>query len=249
MIDADELTRVVSEHRTLLLADVRRPLLRLRVVELATPLLTRLARRYALRPAEIEDLTQTGQLALLGALDRWDPELANGKDFIAFLVPTVRGAMLHHYRDHAWAVRYPRSVKELAARVAKESETLGQELGRAPRPAEIASALGVELDAVVDALHMQFTHDVTSLDGAGDGGPALAEKLGTDDRALADVDDRDAVARLVAELAPRDRLILELRFRDELSQREIATRVGLSQMQVSRILAATLERLRRLALA
>lgn len=207
----------------------------------------RLARRFARRPDAVDDLQQVAALGLVKAVDGFRSEL--GTPFAAYAVSTIVGELKRHRRDRGWAVRTPRRVQELYLAMQHEAEALTQQLSRAPRPRELAERLGVPEEAVLEAAEAAGGLHCASLDvpGADDGTP-LVERLGDDDDALDRVDGVATVAEGMRRLPDRDRRILQLHFFEGLTQAEVARRVGLSQMQVSRLVRSSLEALRRHAL-
>lgn len=219
------------------------------LVERFLPLARSLARRYIRSAESADDLQQVASLALVKAVDRFDAD--RDVAFSTFAVPTILGELKRHFRDTAWAVHMPRSLSEGALRVEKAERTLANETGRKPSVAEIAEAMGEELEWVVNVLDASRAHDALSLDATvdtpdGDGETLAATLGGVDDR-FEHVEDCDAVASSLSELTARERKVLELRFGSEMTQSEIAEEIGVSQMQVSRILRRTLDRLRTLA--
>src|SRR5437868_10334092 len=219
------------------------------LIERFLPLARSLARRYIRSSESAEDLVQVASLALVKAVDRFDADREVA--FSTFAVPTILGELKRHFRDTAWAVHMPRSLSEGALRVEKAERTLANETGHKPSVAEIAEAMGEDLEWVVNVLDASRAHDALSLDATVDtpdgDGETLAATLGGEDDRFEYVEDRDAVASSLGELTTRERKVLELRFGSEMTQSEIADRIGVSQMQVSRILRRTLERLRQLA--
>ncbi len=213
------------------------------------PLARSLARRYIRSSESADDLVQVASLALVKAVDRFDPD--RDVAFSTFAVPTILGELKRHFRDTAWAVHMPRSLSEGALRVEKTERQLANRTGHRPSVAEIAEAMGEELEWVVNVLDASRAHDALSLDATVDtpdgDGETLAGTLGDEDERFDYVEERDAVAGCIGDLSERERTVLELRFGAELTQSEIAERIGVSQMQVSRILRRTLERLRELA--
>ena len=213
------------------------------------PLARSLARRYVRGSEPADDLVQVASLALVKAVDRFDVD--RDVAFSTFAVPTILGELKRHFRDTAWAVHMPRSLSEGALRVEKTERKLANRTGHRPSVAEIAEAMGEELEWVVNVLAASRAQDALSLDAKvetpdGDG-ETLAGTLGNEDERFDYVEERDAIAGPIADLSERERTVLELRFGAELTQSEIAERIGVSQMQVSRILRSTLERLRELA--
>ncbi len=211
------------------------------LVEAHLGLARSLARRFSGRGEPLEDLEQVAFEGLAKAVERFDPD--RGASFAAFAVPTVVGEIKRHFRDHTWATKVPRAAKELATRLATASELLTSHLGRAPRVAELAAELGVSEDAVIEALDARAAYRPSSLATPtdGDDGRTLEDALGATDREYGRVDARLTVGRLLDSLPVRERRILELRYFEELSQDEIASRVGISQMHVSRLLRRVLE--------
>jgi RNA polymerase sigma-B factor len=219
------------------------------LIERFLPLARSLARRYIRSSESADDLVQVASLALVKAVDRFDPD--RDVAFSTFAVPTILGELKRHFRDTAWAVHMPRSLSEGALRVEKTERQLANRTGHRPSVAEIAEAMGEELEWVVNVLDASRAHDALSLDATVDtpdgDGETLAGTLGDEDERFDYVEERDAVAGCIGDLSERERTVLELRFGAELTQSEIAERIGVSQMQVSRILRRTLERLRELA--
>ncbi|GAA5112873.1 SigB/SigF/SigG family RNA polymerase sigma factor [Alloalcanivorax gelatiniphagus] len=202
-----------------------------------------MASRYRNRGIDLDDLEQVALLGLTKAAQRFDPSA--GHDFLSFAVPTVRGELRRHFRDSGWMIRPPRRVQDLQARIASVQDELSAELGRSPRPTEIADRLGDDVTDVVEALAVDGCFTPTSLDSTvGDGSSRLGDLLGDDDRALAWVEAKIMLDPVVKRLSPRDRKIVRLRFYEEQTQQEIAEAVGLTQAQVSRVLTRILADLR-----
>lgn len=225
------------------LAADRAPDVRDRLVTAHLGLAHQLARRYANRGEPYEDLVQVASLAIVKSVDRFDPE--RGVEFTTFATRTVIGELKRHFRDKGWAVRAPRRVQELYLELGKVTETLAQELGRSPTVGELANATGATEEAVLEALEAGQGYRTSSIDATDRNQETLASHIGEDDASLDTVEDRELLAPAIAKLAPREQLILQLRFANGLTQSEIAARVGISQMHVSRLLAASLERLRK----
>ncbi|NPD06042.1 SigB/SigF/SigG family RNA polymerase sigma factor [Nocardioides sp. zg-1308] len=203
-----------------------------------------MAWRYRNRGVDLDDLQQVALLGLTKAAQRFDPDA--GHAFMSFAVPTIRGEIRRYFRDNGWMVRPPRRVQELQPRIHEAREELERELERSPRPTEIAEHLGEPLDSVVEALTAEGTFAPTSLDGVvGDGSTTLGELLGGADPALRAVEAKVLVQPLLAQLSERDRHVVRLRFYEDRPQREIADDLGITQAQVSRILARLLAQLRR----
>ncbi len=203
------------------------------------------AKRYRSRGVALDDLRQVAALALTKAANGYD--VTSGHDFLSYAVPTIRGELRKHFRDHGWMVRPPRRIQELQARINHADGELSNGLGRAPRPHEIATHLDEPLASVTEALASDGCFVPASLDhpaGGGDGSTSLGDLLPLDD-----ADTRASEARLLLQpvlshLSERDRAILSMRFHEGLTQREIAGRIGVTQMQVSRLLGRILGQLR-----
>lgn len=211
------------------------------------PVVRHVAGRHARGyPGGLEDLVQVGTVGLLSALDRWDPELARG-EFLGYLVPCVRGEILRYFRDRTWTMRVPRRLKDLTVAIRQVTGPLSQQLGRAPRPSELAAHLDAPVDEVIEALDAEANQYAGSLDavlGADDADNPITNRLGEVDRALDLVEYRHSLRPLLDRLPERERTILLLRFFGELTQTQIAERIGISQMHVSRLLSRTLRWLR-----
>lgn len=202
-----------------------------------------IAGRYRNRGIDLEDLEQVALLGLTKAAQRFDP--AAGHDFLSFAVPTVRGEVRRHFRDAGWMIRPPRRIQDLQARISGAQEEIEARLGRSPRPSEVAAHLGEALSDVVEALATDGCFAPTSLDSpAADGSSTLGDLLAGEDADLASAEARIVLTPAVGHLAPRDRRILQLRFFDGRTQKEIAEVVGLTQAQVSRVLTRILADLR-----
>jgi RNA polymerase sigma-B factor len=216
------------------------------LIERHLPLARRLASRYRYTPQPLEDLIQVASLALVKAVDAFDPE--RGVAFSTFAVPTIVGELKRHMRETAWVVRVPRALQERTLAVERAERTLSARLGSAPTAAELASETGFSTEEVLEALGARVAHDAVSLDaptgGSGDDAAAIGARLAISDSGLDDAERRVFLSRALRELAERERTILRLRFIDGLTQTEIAERVGLSQMHVSRLLRSTLVSLR-----
>ena len=202
-----------------------------------------MASRYRNRGIDLDDLEQVALLGLTKAAQRFDP--AAGHDFLSFAVPTIRGELRRHFRDSGWMVRPPRRVQDLQTRIAGAQEELESQLGRSPRPSEVAGHLGEDTSDVVEALAADGCFTPTSLDArVADGSSSLGDLLGEDDRALAQAEAKVMLDPLMRALSARDRRIVRLRYFQERTQQEIADTVGLTQAQVSRVLTRILADLR-----
>jgi RNA polymerase sigma-B factor len=211
------------------------------------PLARKLALRYRTSLESLDDLMAVASLGLVKALERWDPD--RGVVFAAYAIPMVLGELRRHFRDNTWAVRPPRAKQELALAVVRTRGRLWDELGRPPSVAEIAARLGRSRDDVLDALQAAAAQRAHALDEpVGDGpedGETHLDRLGDADPGYAAVEDRILVDDLMTILDERAREVVRMRFQEDLLQREIAERLGCSQMHVSRILRDSLEKLRR----
>lgn len=243
----DHLAPLFRELAALPPGDVRRDELRQRLITEHLPVARNIANRFRRRNESTDDLLQVASVGLVKAVDRFDP--AHGADFMSFAVPTILGEVRKHFRDATWAVRVPRTLKERHADIVTASAQLSQQLGRAPTPSELADHLGTSREAVIEGLQVTAAHHSSSLDtmlhtDGGPSGPTLADTLGDDDPELAGVEDREALRPLLAKLPERERTVLLLRFFRNMTQTQIAERIGVSQMHVSRLLARTLAQLR-----
>jgi RNA polymerase sigma-B factor len=209
-----------------------------------------LARRFANRGEPLDDLVQVASIGLVKAVDRFDPERA--VEFSTYATHTIVGELKRHFRDKGWAVRAPRRLQELYLRLGQAVAELSQQLGRSPTVAELARELGSSEEEVLEATEAGQAYRFASLDapapGPDDEGSAtLASQLGEYDATMAAAEDRAALSPLLANLPEREQRILYLRFFQGLTQSEIATQLGISQMHVSRLLARSLSQLRSVA--
>jgi RNA polymerase sigma-B factor len=224
--------------------DRRRDLLE-QVVLLNMGVARSVARRYRSKGIADEDLEQVAYVALVRAADKFDVSL--DKDFLTYAVPSIRGEIKKHFRDHGWVVRPPRRTQELQPQVVAAGQELTHSLGRSPRPSEIAAHLDVDVDEVIEALAMDGCFRPTSLDlPVGDGGSSvLGDLLESGDTGLRASEARMLLAPVLRQLGERDRRVLYLRFFEGLTQREIGRELGVTQMQVSRLLTRICETLRQ----
>lgn len=222
------------------------------LVERYLPLARKLAARYRGRAGEpFEDLLQVASLGLLKAIDRFDPD--RGTAFSSFAVPTILGELKRYFRDTGWSAHVPRGAQELALKVQEAEQAIRRRLGRAPTADELALYMEVSVEQVLDGLEAAAAHHATSLDAPHDEldgeSQSLSDLLGGDDPRFEQIDASLTIASAATELSEREQRVLELSFYGELTQSEIAKRIGVSQMQVSRIRHGALARLRKLALA
>jgi RNA polymerase sigma-B factor len=219
-----------------------------RLVERYMPLTRSLARRYMRSSEPFEDLLQVAAVGLLHAVDRYDVD--RGRPFASFAVPTILGEMRRYFRDSGWALHVPRAAKERALEVRDATELLRTAHGRSPSVNQLAEYLELDIELVLDAMAAMQAYETSSLDAprpSDDGtGGTYADTLGEEDERLELIECDVTLRAALAEMPPRDRVILRMRFVEELTQSEIAGRMGVSQMQVSRLLRQSLDHLRAL---
>jgi RNA polymerase sigma-B factor len=224
-------------------AQTRDEQLRNTLVESHLELAQHLARRFVNRGESYEDLVQVASLALLKAVERFDPD--RGVDFTTFATGTVIGELKRHLRDRGWSIRAPRRVQELYLALGPATESLTQRNGRPPTISELAEAMDSSEESVLEAIEAGRSYRISSIDAPDRQEGALSARLGAVDTDIAGAEDRVVLAILMADLTERERTILRLRFTESLTQSEIADRVGMSQMHVSRLLATSLVKLRK----
>jgi RNA polymerase sigma-B factor len=223
--------------------DPRREVLRQRLIERCLPLAEHIARRFHGRGEPLDDLIQVARLGLVKAVDRFDARC--GANFVSYAVPTITGEVRRHFRDTGWAMRVPRSMQELHLSLTNATTELTTTLGRAPTASELAEAVGIDKDEVVQGLRVADAYSTLSTDfPLGENERPLSETIGDVDPALAHVEDHVVLAPLLESLPDLERTVLVLRFFGNMTQSQIAARVGVSQMQVSRLLTKTLADLR-----
>ena len=219
------------------------------LIERFLPLARKLARRYAQSTEPYEDLVQVASLGLVKAVERFDPE--RGFAFSSFAVPTIVGELKRYFRDSAWALHVDRSAKERARKIIDAQQTLSATTGRAPTIPQLAEYLELSQEEVLDGLQTAEAYGAVSLDAPvaadGDEEGTRLDSIGVDDERLLRVDEQATIFAAVRHLPGREREILYLRFGEDLTQSEIAARIGVSQMQVSRLLRRALGRLTELA--
>jgi RNA polymerase sigma-B factor len=239
-----------SDSRELRVAHARRsgdPTERAALIEEFMPLAMSLARGFRTNRDSRDDLVQVACVGLVKAFDRFDPE--RGLMFSTFAVPTILGELRRHLRDRTWQLHVPRDVRELSVALDRVAEALSGELGRSPTVDELAGRMGVSPEAICEARHAaacQFRHSLDEPAYA-DARESLAESLGGEDRELARTERVVVLESWLAALPGRQREVLRLRFEEDLTQREIAELVGLSQVQVSRLVRRAVEHLRAMA--
>ena len=224
------------------------PVAREALVQRFMPLARRLARRYERSSEPFEDLLQVASLGLLKALDRFDPQ--RGHPFSSFAVPTILGEMRRYFRDSGWSVHVPRGEQERALKVRDAQETFANEHGHAPTVNQLAEYLEVDSGEVIEALQAIQAYEALSLDaprpGADGDAMTYGEAVGGEDERYELVELDATVSAVLERIPKRERMILRMRFVEDLTQTEIAARVGVSQMQVSRLLRRSLDQLRAL---
>lgn len=216
------------------------------LVQRLLPWVRRVASRYANRGQDLDDLVQVGSLGLVKAIDRFDFD--RGVRLTTFADPNVTGEIKRYFRDHGWSIKPPRDLQELNAEVMKATDALSSELQRSPRVDELAEYLNISEESVLEAIHAGAMYDTAPLEVSGNDendGPLLdTAALATEDQELKRSELRQTLGSGISELDQGHQEILHMRFYEGLTQSEIADRVGISQMQVSRILRASLKRLR-----
>ncbi|MEV4561530.1 RNA polymerase sigma factor SigF [Kitasatospora sp. NPDC049285] len=243
--DARELTKVLLARLATLEEGTREySYVRSTLVELNLSLVRFAIRRFGSHRESTDDLLQVGSIGLIKAIDRFEPE--RGLEFTTYALPTILGEIRRHFRDHTWAVHVPRRLQELRLSLTKAQDALSQRLDRAPTVAELAEHLGIPQEEVIEGLTAANGYTAGSLDTPSDeDSPALpAHRIGADDVRLDLVENLVALKPLVAALPERDRLVLSMRFTQDLTQSQIGERLGVSQMHVSRLLSRALKRLR-----
>ena len=229
-------------------AETRSAATRDELIEAHLGLAEYLARRFSNRGEPLDDLVQVASVGLLKAVDRFDP--GRGVEFSTYATHTIVGELKRHFRDKGWAVRAPRRMQELYLRLGKIVSTLSQELGRSPTIPELANEAQVSEEEVLEALEAGQAYRFASLDAPSPGdddGDSMSSHLGAEDSGMIDAEHRVALSPLLAQLPQREQTILHLRFFEGMTQSEIASRLGISQMHVSRLLARSLAQLRAAA--
>ncbi len=223
--------------------------LRAYLIEKHAGLVRHVAKEYSAAGETFDDLVSVGHLGLINAVDRFDPE--RGTRFATFAVPTIKGEIRRHYRDKGWGVRVPRRIQELVHKVKRKHDELSQARGRSPTYRELATALHVTEEEIIEALEAAQQYDLLSTDAAvydedGDAPLSSQEREGALDPGLELVGDREAIGAALAKLPARERVIIKLRYYQDMSQTEIARRLEISQMHVSRLQHRALNRLRHI---
>ena len=226
-------------------SQARRDEIRDALVRLHLPLVEHLTRRFLNRGEPYDDLLQVGTIGLIKAVDRFDTE--RGVEFSTYATPTIVGEIKRHFRDKGWAIRVPRRLQELRISISSATAELTQAHGRSPTIAEIARTIGVTDEEVIEGLESSNAYSTLSLDATtsstDDSALSMLDTLGEDDPAIEHVVNRESIKPLLAQLHPREKHILTLRFFRGMTQSQIAAEVGISQMHVSRLLNKTLAQL------
>lgn len=238
-----ERTRVLLKAAANAESLAERGVLEDRVIRDNMPIAAQIAARYRQRGVPREDLEQVAYLALVKAVHRY--EYASDRDFLSFAVPTMRGEIRRYFRDVGWSVRPTRQIQEAQRRIAEAEVALCQTLGRSPRPSEIAKHLNLDLDLITEALAANGCFQPSSLDATPpQGNLTIADSLSENEEGFDTVEARAMLKPLLAHLTQRERVILEMRFFHNATQSEIGAVLGITQMQVSRVLSRLMTRLR-----
>jgi RNA polymerase sigma-B factor len=221
------------------------PVARDRLVELYLPLAHRLASRYRNSGEPLDDLKQVASVGLINSIDRYDPETG---PFVRYAVPNILGELKRYFRDKAWGMHVPRSLQEHTLKVSRATDSLSSRLGRSPTPKDVALETGLGLEEVLEAMDVASAYSPAPLDapvhGDGEGTErTVVDTLGREDGRYELVELGNSVGPALRDLPAREQAILRLRFMEDLTQSEIADRVGVSQMHVSRLLRRSLSRL------
>jgi len=202
-----------------------------------------LASKFLNRGEQLEDLVQVGTIGLIKAIDRFDP--SRGLEFTTYATPTIMGEIKRHFRDKGWSVRVPRRLQELSTKVSQATDELTTELHRSPSVAEIAERVGTSVDEVLEAMESSSAYTSVPLEGGGDDdeAPSILDQYATEDDDLNASDDRMLLEGVIQDFSGREKDIIRMRFEDGLTQSEIADKLGISQVQVSRLLRRTLARI------
>jgi RNA polymerase sigma-B factor len=243
--DREDARAMLAQLQALAEDDPQRAALRDHLVEMHLPLVEHLARRFRNRGEPLDDLVQVATIGLIKSVDRFDTE--RGVEFSTYATPTIVGEIKRHFRDRGWAVRVPRRLQELRLQLTSATSELSQLHGRAPTVAELAAHLKLSEEEILEGLESANAYSTLSLDvpeQGDDDSPAVVDSLGSEDEALEGVEYRESLKPLLERLPAREKKILLLRFFGNMTQSQIATEIGISQMHVSRLLARTLAQLR-----
>jgi RNA polymerase sigma-B factor len=224
--------------------DPERARARAELVEMHLPLVEYLARRFRNRGEPLDDLVQVATIGLIKSIDRFDVE--RGVEFSTYATPTIAGEIKRHFRDKGWAIRVPRRLQELKLSLTEATSELSQRSGRSPTVRELAEHLEMSEEDVIEGLESANAYSAVSLDApdSDESTVTIADSLGVEDDALYDVEYRESLRPMLEQLPPREKRIILLRFFRGMTQSQIATELGISQMHVSRLLSRTLTKLR-----
>jgi RNA polymerase sigma-B factor len=228
--------------------ETRDPAARDALVERFLPLARQLARRYQRAEEPLDDLIQVASLGLVKAIDRFDADREVA--FSSYAVPTILGEIKRHFRDRTWSVRVPRDLQELSLKVDRAVVAMAKDLQRSPTVPELAEKLAVTEEQILEAMEASGAYRAASLSAPRGGeqeGDTLADTVGTEERGYDLAENRATLDRLMQTITPREREVLRLRFEEDLTQAEIGERIGVSQMQVSRLIRQSVSRLRAAA--
>jgi RNA polymerase sigma-B factor len=228
--------------------ETRDPVARDALIERFLPLARQLARRYQRAEEPLDDLIQVASLGLVKAIDRFDADREVA--FSSYAVPTILGEIKRHFRDRTWSVRVPRDLQELSLKVDRTVVAMAEQLQRSPTVSELAEKLGVGEEEILEAMEASGAYRAASLSaprGGEEQGDTLADTVGTEEHGYLAAEDRATLERLMQSVTPREREVLRLRFEEDLTQAEIGERIGVSQMQVSRLIRQSVARLRAAA--
>jgi RNA polymerase sigma-B factor len=219
--------------------------IRTTIIELYLPFAERVVYRFGTRGEQLDDLLQIARLGLVKAVDGYD--VGRGIPFVGYAMPTIIGELKRHFRDRRWDIRPPRRVQDLRRRIARATDELGQRTGTTPTATQLSGHLQAPVEDVIEALAAGRAFHLPSLEApvGHDGTLTLGDRLGTVDPAFERIEHREALRALVPTLSRREQTILVMRFYDNLTQHQIGAHLGLSQMQVSRLIRDTLAHLRR----
>ena len=205
-----------------------------------------LAAKFKNRGEQFDDLLQVGTIGLIKAIDRFDMD--RGLEFTTYATPTIMGEIKRHFRDKGWSVRVPRRLQELSAKVNAAKEDLSIELSRSPSVEELAERVGASVEEVLEAMESSSAYNAVSLETAGtsedEDTPSLLDHYASEDADLALSDDRLALDQILSQVSPREQEVIRMRYDEGLTQLEIAEKLGISQVQVSRLLRKTIDHIR-----
>ena len=223
------------------------PAIRERLILMHDPLVFHIAREYAHHGELLEDLVQVGRVGLVNAVDRFDP--SRKTKFATFAVPTIKGEIRRWFRDKGWVIKVPRRLQELSVRVAKTVDLLSAQLGRPPTYQDIAEETGHDVEAIIEASELSQSYELLSLDAGREdpeqAGRQLGDRLGAADKAFERIGDASRLHAAMEHLSLREKTIIRWRYYKEMSQNQVAKRLGISQMHVSRLERRAIANMRR----